>query len=573
MNTHNHMQSSLFKRLARLAGWSFAVLALFNLTLSVAQAQQAATPRFIVKWKADTGRTRTQALSTTDSQFRNRTGMNLQHRRSLSERMDVLQLDRSVSTAALTQTLSELNSQTDIEYAVLDQRRHALGILPNDPLVTATSGRSGQWYLLNSQPSSINAFDAWSYSMGGSIDNGAIVAVIDTGVALTHPDLAGKLLPGYDFVDCDQSNCGGSGVTFLTANDGDGWDNDAADPGDWISSADLARSDNYFKGCGEGANKDQPGNSSWHGTRVAGIIGAATNNSTGIAGIGWNARILPVRVLGKCGGWDSDIIAGMRWAAGLTVPGIAPNPNPAKVINLSLGGEGNCSAAYADVINQIRAVGASVVASAGNDSAIINTPANCSGAIAVVAVRHTGTKVGFSSLGAATIAAPGGNCGTGSSCVYSLDTTVNLGATAPTSNDYTDQINYNLGSSFSAPIVSGTIALMLGADSSLTPDQVTNILRSTAKAFPTTATNTCTVPIDSTSVTINESECNCTTSTCGAGLVNAYQAVLAVTGYSDSASSMTATSNDKGGGGAINPLLLLSMGWLMIKHTILNAKH
>ncbi len=526
----------------------------------------AQPPRFIIKWKVDESRTRAQVMGAVEARMRTSNGMNLQHRRRLSERLDVLQLDRRLSPSELNAALIRLNTQAEVEYAAVDERRHALVTLPNDPLRTAGSGRTGQWYLFNTEVAAIKAVDAWDYSQGGvSISTGVVVAVVDSGVRLDHPDLSGKLLPGYDFVDCDQNNCSGTGSTFRTANDGDGWDSDPSDPGDWISAADLARSDDYFDECGEGDDKDQPANSSWHGTRVAGIIGAATNNGIGIAGVGWNARILPIRVLGKCGGWDSDIIAGMRWAAGLTVSGAPVNANPAKIINISLGSEGACSSAYADAIGQIRAAGISVVASAGNDSATVHTPANCSGVIGVVGVRNAGTKVGFSSLGTeATIAAPGGNCGTGVSCAFSLDTTVNLGTEAPTFNGYTDQTNFNLGTSFSTPIVSGTIALMLGANASLTPNQIISTLRSTATPFPSTATNTCVVPTSSTPITTNESECNCTTSTCGAGLINAYQAVLAVTGVSSSSSSASssaaAASSSSGGGGAFNLLSLLGLG-------------
>src|SRR4030042_5320443 len=111
--------------------------------------------------------------------------------------------------------------------------------------------------------------------------------------------------------------------------DGGGRGGDPSDPGDWITSAESASG--FFAGC-------YPGNSSWHGTHTAGTIGASGNNSLGVAGIDWNTKILPVRVLGKCGGDTSDIVDGMRWAAGLTVSGAPANANPAKVISISLGG-------------------------------------------------------------------------------------------------------------------------------------------------------------------------------------------------------------------------------------------
>ena len=116
-----------------------------------------------------------------------------------------------------------------------------------------------------------------------------------------------------------------------------GRDADPSDPGDWVSSSD--QSNPALFGC-------DVSDSSWHGTRVAGMIGALTNNTVGVAGLSWNSFILPVRVLGKCGGTDSDIIAGMRWAAGLHIDGVADNPTPARILNLSLGATSPCEPSY-----------------------------------------------------------------------------------------------------------------------------------------------------------------------------------------------------------------------------------
>ena len=164
--------------------------------------------------------------------------------------------------------------------------------------------------------------------------------------------------------------------------------------------------------------------SSWHGTRVAGMIGALTNNTVGVAGLSWNSFILPVRVLGKCGGTDSDIIAGMRWAAGLHVDGIADNPTPARILNLSLGATSPCEPSYLDVIQELTAAKVLVVISAGNEGTVVSSPANCPGVAAIAAIRHAGSKVGFSNLGPeVTIAAPGGNCVNinGGPCLFSLE--------------------------------------------------------------------------------------------------------------------------------------------------------
>ena len=141
------------------------------------------------------------------------------------------------------------------------------------------------------------------------------------------------------------------------------------------------------------------------------MIGAATDNGTGVAGGTWSGRILPVRVLGKCGGYDSDIVAGMRWAAGLPVDGAPPNPNPARILNLSLGSADRCASVYSNAIAELAEAGVLVIASAGNDSGPVEAPANCPGVLAVGGLRHVGTKVGYSSLGAEVgISAPAGNC-------------------------------------------------------------------------------------------------------------------------------------------------------------------
>lgn len=509
-----------------------------SLLFTSAMAQTSSTEelhsRLIIKWKAQPSRSHTQILEATSTHLRNIMGVGMLQRRGISNYMDGMQLQTPLNRKDFAKALAQLNADPNVEFAVEDKRRHIMA-LPDDQYFTAGSNRTGQWYLndpaANSQwVSAINAISAWNYSTGGGAANGIIIADVDTGVIFDHPDLlsvasGGKLLPGYDFVDCDQSTCTGSGLTFLAANDGDGWDNDPSDPGDWVSNQDKTNNPAVFD------SSCAVENSSWHGTRVSGILGALTNNTIGIAGTGYNARILPVRALGKCGGYDSDIIAGMKWAAGMAVPGVPVNPNPAKIINLSLGSAGSCGV-YQDVVNSIRALGITIVASAGNDSAATNAPANCTGVIGVVALRNTGTKVGFSSLGPEiSISAPGGNCVNSSgACLFSIDTTTNLGTTSPGTNDYTDELNPNLGTSFSAPIVSGTIALMLGANPSLTPSVIISRLKATATAFPQTETNTCTAPGTApiSPSAINAGPCNCTTSLCGAGMVNALAAVQSV---------------------------------------------
>jgi serine protease len=323
------------------------------------------------------------------------------------------------------------------------------------------------------------------------------------------------------------------------AGDNDGWDADASDEGDFISAAELASGPFSGHKCGGGTNEDQPTNSTWHGTRVAGMIAANTDNGTGIAGTGFNIRVQPVRVLAKCGGFNSDVLAGMYWAAGMSPPpallagGVVPpvNATPAQVINMSLGSADACDAMYTTAVADITEHGVLIVASAGNDGTEVGSPANCPGVMAVAGVCHVGTKVGFSDLGAAVaIAAPAGNCVNttpGSPCLFSLDTTTNTGLTTPGANSYTDQFDSNVGTSFASPLAAGVAGLMKSVNPALGPAALIARMKSSARPFPTTSDNAgvpaCHLPASATDV--QNSECICSTQVCGAGLLFASGAV------------------------------------------------
>ena len=481
--------------------------------------------RIIVKFKADSGLMRPLSANS---------GTVLpQHAQALSARMGLSLSDgRVIGTHAQVLKAQGMSSrdladrvaaQSDVEYAVVDGRMRALAA-PNDtfygPGQTLPMPVVGQWYLraptsttivdATSVLASINAEPAWGITPGSS---SVVVAVLDTGVRRDHPDLTSKLLAGYDFI-----------TSATVSNDGDGRDTDPSDPGDY--------------GCATGE-----ATSTWHGTQTAGLIGAATNNGAGMASIGRNVMVLPVRVLGVCGGYDSDIQAGMLWAGGLSTTPAKP-AIPARVINLSLGSAAACSTAYRDVVSQLNNAGVVVVAAAGNDGLTVGSPANCAGVIAVAGVRHAGTKVGYSDLGAeVAIAAPAGNCvNTSGACLFPLITTSNSGTTTPVTGTagaiYTDGgADASLGTSFSAPLVSGTVGLMLSTNPALTPAQVRTALQATARPFPASGAppvdngnghfvpvTACTAP---TSVAQN-SECYCTTATCGAGLLDAGAAVTSV---------------------------------------------
>jgi serine protease len=463
-----------------------------------------ASNRLIVKWRDGASEA---VASTRARSVGQRKGIPLERKSSITERLEVLQLERTLDADELASVVQALSSDPQIEFVAPDLRRH-IHRLPADPLV------ADQWYLLGQQPSATRTEQAWDETIGAVT---TVVAVIDTGVRFEHPDLGrasegGKLLPGYDFVSLPRM-----------ANDGDGWDPDPSDPGDWVTSADLRQ---------PGFGNCEVSNSSWHGTRVAGMIGAATDNAGGIAGAGWNTLILPVRALGKCGGFDSDIIAAMRWAAGLPVNGVPLNPTPAKIVNLSLGSEGACTQLYQQTVNELAERGVLVVASVGNEGGPVSAPANCVGAVGVAGLRHVGTKVGFSNLGTeVTLGAPGGNCvntGFGQPCLFSLITTSNNGATSPGNSIYTSSLNYNVGTSFSAPLVAGAAALMHSVNSRLGPAQLTTLLKETATPFPqSTAPGVPVCRVPSGPADVQAEECACTTQTCGAGMLNTHAAVLA----------------------------------------------
>ena len=463
--------------------------------------------RVIVKLRADAASGRVQALAAGDrvAALAARAGVRIARARALGAGMHVLELDPS---QPIDRQLAQLRADDGVEYAEPDRRRYAHAV-PNDPRFAQ------QWYLRSdaATPSAVDAEHAWDTTTGS---DAIVIAVLDTGVRYDHPDLGvvgqgGRLLPGYDFISDAQ-----------VANDNDNVrDADASDPGDFVSQTDVGTQE--FSGCSVSS-------SSWHGTRVAGIIGASANNAVGVSGATWNPWILPVRVLGKCGGFDSDILEGMRWAAGMHVAGVPDNPYPARIENLSLGATGPCTSAYLDVIAQLADAGVVVVASAGNEGGPVDTPANCQRAVGVGGIRHAGTKVGYSSLGpAVALSAPAGNCvNLSGECVYPINTTTNLGSTTPGSNGYTDGFNINVGTSFSAPIVSGIGGLMLSVNGSLSAAQVRARLIEGVAAFPVSqdpAVPMCHVPTGPNDLQV--AECNCTSGTCGAGMANAPGAVLA----------------------------------------------
>ena len=495
--------------------WMAAVLAALVGTAQAQSQGPRSLPRaepvdqFIVGFRGEAG----SAVEERVTRLSRKSAAPLSLQRSIAGRLHVLRAARALSGTELDSTLAQLRADDQVAWVQPDARKFALAV-PNDPRYAdqwwlRTPGASGAW------PASINAEAAWDVTTGS---RRVVVAVLDTGVLFDHPDLrraaaGGKLLPGYDFVS-----------DTAISNDGDGRDPDPSDPGDWVSSAD--KQSPVFTNC-------DVADSSWHGTHIAGIVGGLSNNSEGVAGIGWTNWVLPVRVLGKCSGRDSDILAAMAWSAGLLVTnGAVPpaNNTPARIINLSLGSPGTCTPAYRELIAQLRARGVSVFAAAGNDSGAVVEPANCPGAIAVGGVRHVGTKVGYSAHGAqVAIAAPAGNCGqlTGP-CLYPIVSTDNAGTTTPGAMEYDGK----LGTSFSTPIAAGVAGLMIAVNPQLPPDKLLERLRAGARPFPAPdstllmCSSASFVP-DANGDWPNDGQCNCDTSSCGAGLLDARGAVLA----------------------------------------------
>ena len=467
------------------------------------------TDQIIVKWRSGSLAVMADPATQRASKLSAAAGVSIQHKRSSTSDTEVFKLSRTMNAAELASVLDRLNADPAVAYAVADQRRWAQATTPTDPLF------SQQWYFLSAEAAATRAETAWDTTTGSA---STVVAVLDTGVRFDHPDLGrvesgGKLLAGYDFV-----------TQPVFANDGDGRDVDASDPGDWVNSTDRAQS--AFSDC-------DLDNSSWHGTRVASLIGALTNDSVGLAGTGWSTLILPVRVLGKCGGFDSDIIDGMRWSAGLPVNGVPANTTPAQIINLSLGGDGTCNAAYQSAVDEITARGSLIIASVGNEGTRVSVPASCGGVLGVTGLRHIGTKVGFSNLGpGADIGAPGGNCvnvGAGQPCLFSILVANNTGTTEPAVSTYTDQINFNVGTSFAAPLVAGAAALVHAVNPGLTPLQISAVLQGSANPFPTTSSTTTAICRTPTATSLQPEECICTTSTCGAGMLDTASAIDALT--------------------------------------------
>ncbi|WP_396042150.1 S8 family serine peptidase [Aeromicrobium sp. UC242_57] len=373
----------------------------------------------------------------------------------VSTKVSTVEFDEPIAGDEADEVAAAVAERSDVEWAVPDRLMGTQAAPPvnkNDP---GFSSQRNLWSTVSSPVGgySIKAPSLWRKTEGST---GTVVAVIDSGILPGHPDLAGKIVPGYDFV---------SGDGGVLPRDGGGRDNDPSDPGDWNAAGE----------CGPGSRKS---NSSWHGTFVAGQIAAATNNGQGIAAVAPNVKVQPIRALGSCGGWSSDIVAAMEYASS----------GPAKIVNMSLASPPLSKASrnqacqlFSYYAQRGNSRGAIFVAAAGNDGANANlaTPASCPGFISVGATSAKGFSAIYSNIGSTVdLSAPGGDSTVEgkNDVIYSLS---NAGTQGPSASyGYAAQ----QGTSMAAPQVAGAAALLYSLGFT-TPGALTNAIYASVSPF------------------------------------------------------------------------------------------
>ncbi|MFE6332426.1 S8 family serine peptidase [Streptomyces sp. NPDC057798] len=466
-------------------------------TASAAVAQESAAPqdapaasteaapgapaeRLIVGYRSGAAEAKSNKAADADAVAKGKeAGEKLDFQRRLGTGAALVDLGEDLTKADVSDVIAEYEADPQVAYVVPDRL--------NKPLATPNDTEYAKQWDLFETTAGMNVPGAWDVTTG----TGVTVAVIDTGY-VAHSDLAANMVGGYDFIS-----------DATVANDGGGRDSNPADPGDWTAANECQSGDPAY-------------DSSWHGTHVAGTIAAATNNGKGVAGIAYGAKVSPLRVLGKCGGYDSDIIDAITWASGGTVSGVPANTNVAKVINMSLGGGGACTTATQNAINAAVNRGTAVVVAAGNSNANAAnySPASCSNVISVAAADRQGNRSYYSNYGTVVdIAAPGGE--TNSVTTNGILSTLNAGAQGPGAESY----EYYQGTSMAAPHIAGLAALMKSKNSALTPAQIESAIKTNARALPGTCSGGC-----------------------GAGLADAARTVQAVSGSGGSTGGTTFTS-------------------------------
>ncbi len=447
--------------------------------------------------------------------------LRISERRAVGESAQLMRFEKPMTVSEAEAAAAQLSQRPDVLWAAANTRERRLQATPPAGGPPSDPRYSEQWWLQlpgtgsNGVP---NYLTAWTTATSATTgDPNSLVAVLDNGI-VAHPDLAGKVVNGYDMV---------SDPVF--SNDRDGRDADASDPGDWVDADDLQIQDYKDFKC-------QVEPSSWHGTAIAGMLAATVNNGQGGASMNWPGRVLAVRVAAKCGADVADIVDGIRWVAGLSVclrsdaggncleaANELPAPR-ARVINISFGGDGECSPQYQPAIDAARARGVVVVAAAGNENAALPTrPAKCRGVIGVAALNRDGFKSTYSNFGSMlAVATVGGDnhvpgddrwAGVADSGLLAVG---NNGSTVPTTEAH---FNY-FGTSFSTPVVAGAVSLMLAVNPALSAAQIEQGLRASARPHVTSSL----LGVAECS-NANPGRCLCTASTCGAGILDVPQAL------------------------------------------------
>jgi len=377
------------------------------------------------------------------------------------------------ANASLVQLATRTPSATRIAMEALRDDARVAHVEPNyirRPFIVPNDTH----YQLQWNIKAVRLEQAWDMLTGNP---DVVVAVVDTGIYHGHPDLAGRVVSGCDFVS-DPANAG----------DNNGWDGDPKDEG-----------------------TDSLASSALHGTHVAGIIGAASNNSKGIVGVDWACKIQPVRALGiqEGKGNDADIASAIRWAAGVGVPNVPDNKTPARVINLSFGGPG-ASYLLSDAIKDAQNKGAIVVAAAGNHGGDVQNiyPAVIPGVVTVGATGLDNRRAPYSNYGKEVdIVAPGGNMTQKLPFQYEgKDWYAGIMGTLFNTKDGKYSYQPFEGTSQAAPMVAGIVSLMLRINPTLNAGETANVLRKTASPA---------------------GKCN---EGCGGGLVDAFAALQATQG-------------------------------------------
>ena len=425
--------------------------------------------RLVVQYEDGVASTEAPGVATGSSSV---SGIELVPEVDLGDGLRTVELSEPVTVATAAQIVAELEADERVKWAEVDQ-----------VVTTASAEPTAE----NLDPDYLDRqWNMWSeFGVGGSklfpstfgrgpkdLGKGVTVAVIDTGIT-RHSDFGSRVLPGYDFVSSRAElaaarQADGDEVAF----DGDyvdedeygpvGWDNNALDPGDWREVAPVR-------------------NSSWHGTHVAGIIGAEVNNASGIAGLVPLVDVLPVRALSWRGGLSSDIAASIIWASGGSVEGVEDNPNPAQVINLSFTTKAACSETFQKAIDAAVANGSVVAVAAGNANSDVReyAPANCNNVIAVGATDATGKRAAYSNFGEGIdISAPGGDVNaSGDFGVYSLS---NAGEHEPGDDSYA----YRQGTSMSAAHVTAALARLSALHPGAKPSELVSMLTNKKSVRP-----------------------------------------------------------------------------------------